>query len=381
MTVNINDVTLLVNGTAYGGWKSVRIAAGIERLARDFDLEVTSKWPGSNIEQRIQKGDACEVFIGTELMLTGYVDATPIRYDGNSVTVGIKGRSKTADLVDCCPVNMVPAGGWSEVDNGKGGPRPLTQRADAKWSNRKLEKIAEYLAKPYQVNVITEVNTGPNVIQEAVTPGETIFEILDRMMRKNHVLCTDNANGDMVIITAGSGGRCSTALELGKNILSGNAPLDYKAVFTRYTCVGQRAVNDTEDPMLGSGGSATAKDTRIFGTGRMRALLISQSGQADEGTCRDRVNYEKAYRAGKALETDYTVSGWRQDDGTLWMPNRLVRVRDGKIGFDVDLLISEVTWTLDKDGMRTDLKVGPLSGYLSKVSNQVKPNWNDVVVN
>jgi prophage tail gpP-like protein len=380
MTVNINDVTLLINGVAYGGWKSVRISAGIERLARDFDLEVTSQWPGSNIEQRIQKGDACEVFIGTDLMLTGYVDATPIRYDSSSVSVGIKGRSKTADLVDCCPVNVVPAGGWSDVDNGKGGPRPLTQRADGQWNNRKLEKIAAYLAKPYQISVIAQVDTGPVIREEMINPGETVFEILDRMMRKNHVLCTDDANGDMVIITAGSGGRCTTALELGKNILSGNAPLDYKAVFTRYTCVGQRAVQEGEDQSVAFSGSASVTDTSIFGVGRMRALLVTQTGQADEGTCRDRVNYEKAYRAGKALETDYTVAGWRQDDGTLWLPNRLVRVRDGKIGFDVDLLISEVTYTLDKDGMRTDLKVGPLSGFLSKVSNQVKPNWNEVVV-
>jgi len=74
-----NVVRLLVNGQEYGGWKSVRISAGIEHQARDFDLEVTDRWPGqSTIPRRIQPGDSCQVFIGQDLVLTGYVDSTPI---------------------------------------------------------------------------------------------------------------------------------------------------------------------------------------------------------------------------------------------------------------------------------------------------------------
>ena len=105
-----NVVRLLVNGIEYGGWKSVHISAGIERQARDFELEVTDRWPGqAEIPRRIQPGDPCQVFVGDDLIITGYVDATPIRYDGKSVSVGVKGRSKTADLVDCCPLNLARA--------------------------------------------------------------------------------------------------------------------------------------------------------------------------------------------------------------------------------------------------------------------------------
>ena len=97
-----NQVRLVVNGQEFGGWKSVRIEGGIERQARSFDLEVTDRWPGqTDIPRRIRPFDACQVFIGNDLVLTGYVDATPIKYDGKSVGVGVKGRSKTADLVDC----------------------------------------------------------------------------------------------------------------------------------------------------------------------------------------------------------------------------------------------------------------------------------------
>src|SRR6202000_2851446 len=85
-----NLVTIVVNGTKYGGWKSARIEAGIERQARSFDLEVTHKVPGAQVVQtRIKQGDLAEVYIGPDLICTGYVDAVPIRYDSKGISVGV----------------------------------------------------------------------------------------------------------------------------------------------------------------------------------------------------------------------------------------------------------------------------------------------------
>ncbi|MCB5320287.1 phage baseplate assembly protein, partial [Yersinia enterocolitica] len=57
-----NDVTLRVNGREWVGWTSVSISAGIERLARDFNVEITRQWPGSeeagHLQPRVKKGDA-----------------------------------------------------------------------------------------------------------------------------------------------------------------------------------------------------------------------------------------------------------------------------------------------------------------------------------
>lgn len=41
-----DNVTLRVNGREWNGWTSVRIGAGVERLARDFSVEITRQWPG-----------------------------------------------------------------------------------------------------------------------------------------------------------------------------------------------------------------------------------------------------------------------------------------------------------------------------------------------
>lgn len=100
-----DNVTLRVNGREWNGWTSVRIGAGVERLARDFSVEITRQWPGdegiTTLQPRIKNGSKVEVLIGDELVITGWVEATPVRYDARSVSTGIAGRSLTADLIDC----------------------------------------------------------------------------------------------------------------------------------------------------------------------------------------------------------------------------------------------------------------------------------------
>lgn len=343
----VDQVKLQVNGMLFSGWKSARVISGIERLARDFTLEITNKFPGNaDIARKIKPGDQCQLFIGGDLVLTGYVDATPVSYDAKNLTVTVKGRSKTADLVDCSAVN-----------------------APGQWRSQKLEKIAQDLASPYGVSVRTEVATGEAIADHTIQQGESVFESIDRLMRLRHVLATDNESGDLVFISVGSGGRTVTALELGKNIKSGSAELDYKNVFSEYICKGQNAGNDDYFGESAAGSNASVSDTAL---GRKRVLLLKQSGQADESTCQDRVDYERASRSAKAMQAVYTVVGWRQENGDLWKSNTLVRVIDPIIGFDLVMLIVEVSLVIDAQGMRAEITVGPQDGYITKAAKSAK---------
>jgi prophage tail gpP-like protein len=94
-------VTLAMNGTLYGGWKDISIGAGIERCARDFTLSITARWPGQDTAIAVRQGDRCEVRIGDDLVLTGWVYASPVRHDPHNVERGVSGRSLTSDIVDC----------------------------------------------------------------------------------------------------------------------------------------------------------------------------------------------------------------------------------------------------------------------------------------
>lgn len=358
-----NDVTLRVNGTEFKGWLDVEIGAGIERQARDFKLNITRTWPGAtDIPRRVVAGDQCEVFIGKDKVLTGYIDATPISYDANSVSVSINGRSKTADLIDCS----------ANYKNGQ-------------WRNVKVERIAKDLASIYGVSVITEVNTGSNIVDHQIDTGETAFESIGRLLALRQLLSTDDADGNLVLINAGSGGKAATALKYGENILSADTSLDYKDVFGSYTAKGQRSGNDYDSAETIANVSAAATDVTIK---RPRNLIIQMSGQVNTLDCQQRVKYERLYRAAKALETTYTVQGWRQGDGRLWVPNQMVQVIDPVIGFDTELLIVEVTYSLNSSGTTCSLKVAPKQGFIpspevtakekSKKAGKGGETWSEV---
>ena len=353
-----DEVILRVNGTDYAGWKEISISAGILRQARDFTLSVTSKWPGqTDIPRRVQQGDKCEVFIGADKLLTGYVDATPIAYDATSITVGVKGRSKTADMVDCSAIHKT-----------------------GQWKGVRVEKIAADIAVPYGIEVIAEADTGSVMAEHQIAPGETAFECIDRMLTARQLLVTDDAEGRAVFIKTGSGGQASTKLEYGKNILSGDAGLDYKDVYSAYLVKGQRSGTDLDNSGPACSANGEAGDNTIA---RYRNLEIQQHGQMTDGICADRALFEKVHRAAKALETTYTVQGWRQGDGTLWLPNQRVRVVDPVIGFDGEFLIVEVVWSKGKGGTTTSLKVGIEAGYNPVPEIKKKKGnsgWNDAGV-
>ena len=355
----MNNVRLIVNGQEYGGWKGVEITAGIERQVRDFTLSVTDQWPGqTDIPRRIRPGDRCEVYIDADKLLTGYVDGTPVRYDARSVAVSVKGRSKTCDLVDCSAIN-----------------------SPGQWRGSTVDRIAADLARPYGIAVISEVDVGAP-LTHGIDQGETVFESIERMLRLRQLIATDDAFGRLVFIKIGSGGRAATALKVGHNILGGDASLDFKDVYGEYVCKGQRAGDDLDFGDAVAGVSASLKDDTVT---RRRVLLIKSSGQTDGGTAIERVRYERAHRRGKALATSYTVQGWRQEDGSLWKHNQLVRVIDPIIGFDNELLISEVTYEKAEQGTLCHIKVCPPDAFVIDPGKTKKKqgqggsgDWKDV---
>ncbi|MDF9756795.1 phage baseplate assembly protein [Pseudomonas hunanensis] len=332
-----NAVTLSVNGLDYRGWKKVSISAGIERQARDFRLGVTWSWPGQVQEIPVRQGDRCEVRIGADLVLTGWVFGTPISYDARSVERSVAGRSLTADLVDCSAVNK-----------------------PGQWRGQSVQKIVQALAEPYGVRVLSEVVETTKLADHQIEPGETAFESIDRLLTLSRLLSTDDARGRVVIIKPGSAGRAVDRLELGQNLLTGSAELDFSGVFSEYRVTGQRSGTDTDYGAAASEVKAGVTDPRAT---RRRVLLIHESGQMTPELAQARANWERGSRMGKALTVRYKIQGWRQSTGALWVPNMIVRVVDPLIGIDRDMLISEIEYVLDDTGTVANIVVGPPDGF------------------
>ena len=98
-----DNITLIVGGQEYYGWNKLRLTRAIEHCSSDFDIEVTERWAGHDRPWQIKPFSPCVVRVGDTTVLTGYIDQYNPAYDDKSHTVHVSGRSKTEDLIDCCP--------------------------------------------------------------------------------------------------------------------------------------------------------------------------------------------------------------------------------------------------------------------------------------
>lgn len=337
MASDDDKVTLTVGGLDWAGWKSVEVGAGFERQARDFNLAITWDWPGQTVPaQPIKQGDQVQVRIGADLVLTGWVFATPVSYDAKQVTLSIVGRSLTADLVDCAA-------------------------APGQWRGQTVQQIVTALVAPYGIQVVSEVADTARITDHAVEPGESVFESIDRLLTLFRLFSTDDVAGRLVLAQPGSAGRAADRIEPGYNVLSAAAPLDFSGVFSDYQVSGQRAGTDEVFGQDASEVSAALTDPR---SPRYRLLLIHESGQMTPALAQARANWERGQRVGKALSVTYTLQGWRQASGALWRPNQLVRVVDPLVGLAREMLISEVKYSQTRDGgTLATLTVAPSEGF------------------
>lgn len=339
-----HDVILRVNGKELTGWMRVNISAGIDRIARSFDVEITRQWPRTGnlaeLDLPVVEGDVVEVLIGTDKVMTGYVDATPLRYDASRIGVSVSGRSKTEDLIDCSAPTQ-----------------------PGQFTNRSLAQIVTTLAQPFGVNVVSNTPESGTLTSFQIDYGETLEEALHRLLGLEQVLAFDSADGDLVLDTVGTK-KAVTALVLGENIINAGSQRDFSDRFSDITVTGQRAGSDDDyGTTTNSRITATVNDAAVK---RFRPLTIKQCGNATLATCKARAQYEKAHREGQTLETTYTVQGWRQGNGQLWQPNQRVVVWDPVMGFNnAELVVAEVTWQLDdKLGFTTRMRVGPDIAYM-----------------
>ena len=115
---DLDVVSLTVDGKIIEGWDSVRVTRGIERFPSDFDLGLMDYFPGNEDRQLVEEGMSCEVRIGDDLTLTGYVDDWEPALSRSRHEVRATGRSKCQDLVDCSaewPNNVINASNALEI--------------------------------------------------------------------------------------------------------------------------------------------------------------------------------------------------------------------------------------------------------------------------
>ena len=401
-----NKVSLKINGQKYQHWESVEITSELNSIARTFQVTMTAELPnGIKSLAHFSVGDAVQVFIDDELVLTGYIEQTPVSYDANQMTFSIAGRSKTCDLIDCCPP---PTGKKIELNNTLSWgtttrvpvqgtqvqPAALTAR---NWNQEATETIIATLAGSYGICFIDEVGAYKTTKNFTITPTDKILDSLKKLTRDLDIVFTDNENGDLVAVkkaTNEADKQVLEPLELGKQILKASASFDGSKLYSHYGVLGQDKGSNSQSGKKVTGNSYISKGTQL--TSRKRYLYEKAKGQADKATCQKEAEGNEAYYDNQFLKTTYTVQGWRDVSDKLWRINTLVKISDPFLCKDSSVwyLIYKVKFSLtNSGGMITTLDVVPPEGFRiekdtaqdnakqSKNINSTKKTSSGVMVN
>ena len=214
---NSNLLTLRVGGQVFAGWKSVSIRLGLEQIAGTYDLAITERWPWQPLEWSIPPGEFCEILIGDDPVISGYVDAVSVSYDANSHEIRVNGRDRTGDLVDCSAPSTAFSGltflQIAEKLTAPFGIQVHDETALGRRLNTKEKKAGKKGTPPKMPRVSGQL---PKC---ATKNSESVFKTLEKLARSEGVLLVSDGEGGLIITRAGMGGNCSTVLEFGQNIL------------------------------------------------------------------------------------------------------------------------------------------------------------------
>jgi|LGVE01.1.fsa_nt_gb prophage tail gpP-like protein len=346
-------VKLVVGGREYAGWTSVSVTRSIESIAGRFRLSLTDRWPGQQSAWPIPPGAECSFSIGGETVLTGLVDMAAPRFDSANHESAVTGRDRTGQMVDCS-----------------------ANHSPGEWSGIRLNRLAAILAKPFGVTVTTATDIGAAFETFKLQPGETAFEALDRACRLRGVLPVADGQGGLVLTSTGKT-RCSTALVQGENVKSAALTNDTTDRYRKYIVRGSQPSSDFLDAEQASAVEARATDA---GATAGRTLIILAESAVDIASARKRAQWEATVRAARSVTVSVTVQGWRQGNGELWPVNSLVSVDLPYLRVSGDLLISELTHSLDESGgMQTELTLRRKDAFLPEPEKPVAADpWGDV---
>lgn len=319
-------VALEVDGLGYTGWTALTIERSIEALAGSFDLELAAKERTGAEDWEIADGAPCRVLLGSEVLITGYVDAVSRFVDAGSRGLRVRGRDKAADLVDCSAVHK-----------------------PGSWKSQSLEAIARALTAPFGVRVVVTAPTGAPFKRFALQQGETVFAAIDRMARYRGLVAYSPGDGTLAIGNADTGRRGGRIAE-GVNLISAEATRDTSERFSEYLVKGQASGDDSRSGVAASQVKGSARDGEVR---RYRPLLVIGEEQADAASLRRRAEWEAAVRSGRGRPLSVTVPGWTTDAGTVWSPGTRAACEIPSCRVSADMLIERVRTLRDAEGGTT----------------------------
>lgn len=328
-----HEVALEIGGLGYLGWTEIAVERSINAMSGSFDLTLASKEKTGAQDWPIEDGAMCRVLLGSEVLVTGYVDAVSRSIRESDRVLRVRGRDKAADLIDCSALN-----------------------APGSWSGKSLETIAKALLAPFDIALKIEGDVGSSFTKFALQPGESVFAAVDRLAHYRGLVAWSSGDGMLRIGNPDTGARTGRIVE-GINVMDADASRDMSERYSQYVIKGQASGSDTRSGKTVAQIKGEASDG---GVSRYRPLLVIAGEQSDKTTLGKRAAWEASVRYGRARPVHVTVPGWLTDDGTVWAPGARAACKIPSCKIDDDMLVERVrTVRNSDDGTVTYLDLVP----------------------
>lgn len=303
-----DTVAVVIADQVFTGWKSVRISRSCEKMPPDFDIIATERNPDTGALALLPPGAPCKVMIGSDLVITGYIDRYLRSINPRTHQVQIQGRGKCEDLVDC---SITP-----DILNGM----QVTSSSLLDLAN----KVSFKFGKPTRItassltgdDIPLALNNGAPLAFNA-TLQETPYEILEKVARFAGVLIYEGTDGNLILANVGATSMASGFVQ-GVNVQAAAAAAtlderysEYLPVLMSTNMLGQQGIGGTQFPKV-----------LDAGVPRFRPLIVvSEQFQFGQSFAEKRAQWEAARRWGRSSTLHVTVDSWRDSAGTLWAPN------------------------------------------------------------
>lgn len=330
----MSEFILTADGAKYTGWLDLSVKRSLDSFTPSFEFRYLDRWSGSEQPRPIACGSKCVVQFGTEVLITGYVDAVNWEATSEGLTVTASGRGATCDLVDSSVIGV------------------------GTWRNKGIVDIAKDLLKPFALPLTYDPQVGADGYRFdrfMVRDQDSVFDVLDRACRGRActALTTPDGGVRLARLTRTAGLR-TTRLDLNQ-CRTRSMQQQMQDRHSLYLLTGVTARTDPdENPRRSALQSHRLTDSNVT---RYRPKIIHVDSGTRVGEARDQAQYEMNRRLGESLRISYSVLGIVAPDRKVWAPGQLVYVEDPQMGVRDVFMLASVEHKASEEEIETHLEM------------------------
>ena len=375
-----DTLSLIVAGQEWTGWQRVQVSRSMDMMPASFLIQVTEKYPLS-ADMAFGPGQECQVMIGSDLVVTGYIDRYIAEISADNHTVTIAGRSLSEDLVDC----------GAFISGGTGFTNDTSESFQVLGGT--ALSIAQQLAQPYGVTInSTAAGAQTQIPQFNINFGETAWEIIDRICRYSNLIAYDLTDGSVILADSTSPGSMGSGFVQGENIEWASVAYSMDQRFSEYEAhiLSSAAFLDQQGLQATTSGTATDAGVPRF----RKRFIVSEQTIRGINIAQARATWECNRRKARSQAVTLRCDAWRDLAGTLWDLNMQAPLYLPAIKITAStsdpFLITSVQFLRDETGQHAfvtlmpqgafapepigDLALPPLAGDLQGNNPTATPN-------